>query len=310
MTEEEPIAAEAAQPAATPPAAEPPRAAPSVAAPGRRVLGIVVAVGFVVGAAAWGWLWQQQQDLAARIQPAPAPSIDPARLAGLESRLASLQQRVAPLEQRPAAPAVDLQPLAARVDAVAARVDALQGPDAGTVQSLNGRLQGVEQRLGEVERHEQAASARAERVARMRAAGAALAAGQPLGDIPGAPAALNRFASASPPTEASLRLAFPAAAAAAEQASQPNAGASLPDRIWQRVETLLIVRQGDKVLVGPPAAQVLPQAQARLDAGDLAGAVAALDQLDPGAAKAMAGWRAQAQSLLDAQAALASMERS
>jgi hypothetical protein len=276
------------------------------------MLGVVVLVGFVISAAAWGWLFQQQQDLATRIQPV-APAIDAARVANLENRLVALQSRVAALEQRPApvaAPAPDLAPLQSRIDQVAAKVDALQGADAGSLQSFTGRLQALEQRLGEAERREQAATAGAARVARLQAAGAALATGQPLGDIPGAPPALSRFAFANPPTEASLRLAFPAAAAAAEQASQPSAEASLTDRLWQRVETLLIVRQGNKVLIGPPASQVLQQARARLDAGDLAGAVAALDQLDPGAAKAIAGWRTQAQSLLDARAALAGMARS
>ena len=52
--------------------------------------------------------------------------------------------------------------------------------------------------------------------------------------------------------------------------------------MWQQVQTLVDHPQGDKVLVGVPASGVLAQAQARLDAGDLAGAVAALDQLDAG----------------------------
>jgi hypothetical protein len=70
------------------------------------------------------------------------------------------------------------------------------------------------------------------------------------------------------------------------------------------------VKQGDKVLVGSPAAEVLGTTQARLDAGDLAGAVHELDRLDPAAAQAMAEWRGQAQALLEARAALAEMARS
>jgi hypothetical protein len=61
--------------------------------------------------------------------------------------------------------------------------------------------------------------------------------------------------------------------------------------------------------VGAPAAVVLGTARDRLEAGDLAGAVAALDGLDGPAAQAMAPWRAHAQSLLDARAALAAMAR-
>ena len=66
-----------------------------------------------------------------------------------------------------------------------------------------------------------------------------------------------------------------------------------------------ILSGGAVVLVGSPAAVILGEARLRLDTGDIAGAIAALDALDPGAASAMSPWRAQAQSLLDARAALA-----
>ena len=59
------------------------------------------------------------------------------------------------------------------------------------------------------------------------------------------------------------------------------------------------------MLVGDPAAGVLERARTALDAGDLAGAVAAVDSLNGAAAQAMAGWLAQARALLDARAALA-----
>jgi hypothetical protein len=300
MTEDTPTPAESlpapAEPA-TPVAAPPPPAA----SPKRWLPGALVLVGFVLTAAGGAWLFQRQQDIAARVQP-PPPSVDPASLAALASRLEVLQQRLAQLEQRPAAPAAttDLKPLETRLDQVAARVDTLQGGDAGAVQALAGRLQALEQR-------EQAA----ERMARLQAARVALEGGRALGDLPGAPPALTKFATANPPTEASLRLSFPAAATAAEQASVPaTAGLSLAERVWQRVQSLVTVQQGGKVLVGPPAARLLAEARVRLDAGDLAGAVGTLDQLDPAAAKAIADWRGQAQSLLDARAALAAMARS
>jgi hypothetical protein len=304
MTEDTPAPAELPQPTAEPPrpAAEPP--VPDAAPRKRKLPGVLVLVGFVITAAGGAWLFQQQQDLAARLQP--PPSVAPARVAALESRLDTLQQRLAQLEQRPAA-TPDLTALEARLGQVAARVDALQGSDAGLVQALAGKVQTLEQRLAQTEQHEQAAV----RLARLQAAGVALAAGQALGDIPGAPPALAKFAAAAPPTEGALRSSFPVAAGAAEQASLPStAGLSLAARMWQRVESLVTVQQGSKVLVGPPASHVLAQARARLDDGDLAGAVGALDQLDPAAAKAMAGWRTQAQSLLDARAALAGMVRS
>jgi hypothetical protein len=52
---------------------------------------------------------------------------------------------------------------------------------------------------------------------------------------------------------------------------------------------------------------VLARAHMALDAGDLAGAVAAVSALSGPAARAVANWRGDAQSLLDARAGLASM---
>jgi hypothetical protein len=308
MTEDTPAPAELPQSAAEPPvpAAVPPSAAP----PKRKVLGALVLMGFAVTAAGGAWLFQQQRDIATHLQP-PPPSVEPAPLAAMEAPLDTLQQRLAQLELRPApsptAAAPDLTAVETRLDQVTAKVTALQGSDPGVVQSLAGKVQALEQGLAQTEQHEQTAA----RLARLQAAGVALAAGQALGDIPGAPPALATFATAAPPTEGSLRSSFSAVAAAAEQASVPStAGLSLPTRMWQQVESLVTVQQGGKVLVGPPASHVLAQARARLDDGDLAGAVGALDQLDPAAAKVLAGWRAQAQSLLDARAALAGMVRS
>ena len=362
-----------------PPRPEPRKALPPSAHPHPRkrgLLGTVVLLGFVVTAAGGAALWQQQQEIAARLQPAPAGAVPDGRLDTLQQRLAQLEQRAAPtplaplehrlgvlqerlaqleqrpapapdatlderlgtveqrltqLEQRPAAP--PLAPLEDRLGTLEQRLTQLeQHPAAAPPAPLEDRLGAVEQRLAQFEQRpgapvvampdvwpleqrlaqaEQAISTGAARAARLQAISAALDAGRPLGDIPGAPPALARFSAAGPPTAASLRLAFPAAAAAALQASDPaTAGLTLPWRMWQQVQTLLTIRQGDKILVGTPAASVLAQAQARLDAGDLAGAVATLDQLDAAAAKPIAGWREQAQSLLDARAALAGLAHS
>ena len=79
------------------------------------------------------------------------------------------------------------------------------------------------------------------------------------------------------------------------------------DRLWARTQALVTVREGDRVIVGDPASGVLATAQARLDAGDLAGAVAALHRLSGPAAAAIAPWRDQAQAVLAARAALDTM---
>jgi hypothetical protein len=149
------------------------------------------------------------------------------------------------------------------------------------------------------------AEAAASRALALQGAAAALEAGRPLGVIAGAPPGLARFAAAAPPTLAGLRQDFAAAASSAQAASQPAEPEGLGARMWQRVAGLVTVRRGADVLVGSPAAYTLGIARQRLDAGDLAGAVAALDGLDPAAAAAMAAWRGRAQSVLDARAALA-----
>jgi hypothetical protein len=272
-------------------------------------------------------------------RPLPAaPDLRPldTRLHALEQRsppdIRPLESRLSALEQRPLP---DVAGLATRVDALAGRQDALsaraQGIEAvgiarqdaaetrlaaleqaaARLRELTVRIDTLALRLGKAEdaaRQVPALSERAARLARLQAAQAALEDGRKLGEMPGAPAALARFASVAPPTEAALRLAFPAAARAAAEASvPPTSDAPLLDRVWTRAQSLVTVRQGDRVLVGDPAAGVLARAKRALDAGDLAGAVAALGDLSGPAAQAMAAWRADAQALLGARAALAEM---
>jgi hypothetical protein len=121
---------------------------------------------------------------------------------------------------------------------------------------------------------------------------------------------LAQFADKAPPTEAALRLSFGDAARAAHEAGMPiKADAPFLDRVWARMQSSLTVRQGDHIVVGDAVSGVLAHAESRLDAGDLAGAVAALGDLSGPAASAMAPWRQQAQSLLDARAALLTLAR-
>jgi hypothetical protein len=224
----------------------------------------------------------------------PPVWVEPARVAALEDQVGALRQRVEALEKRPAATpqaSPDLHPLEARIAALEQRpaVAPQPAPDLGPLQS---RVDALQRRAADL--------------SRLQAATLALSNGQPLGAWPDAPPALARFATAKPPTEGGLRLDFaPAARRAAEASKPPAPSGSLAERMWTRIASLVTVRQGGRVLVGAPASTVLDAAGARLDAGDLAGAVAALDALDPAAAAAMADWRARAQSLLDARAALA-----
>ncbi len=288
-----------------------PVAPPPPVRAGRGVLPVLCAIGFLLLALAIGLVWREEQRLAAR-----EAGVDPAAFAGMESQVRTLTQRLAALEQKPApmpppppappaqAP-VDLKPLDARIAALERR------PEVPAVDpALVARMDEMQKRLAQTQADGARNAERASRAATVQAAQAALDAGLPLGDMPGAPPALSRFGRAKPPTEAALRLAFPDAADRAVAASRPSTeGESVGQRMWQNARSLVTVRQGDKVLLGAPAAETVGHARERLDAGDLAGAVAALGALDGAAAKAMTDWRDQAQALIEARTALAGMAR-
>ena len=314
----EPAATAAAPEAAKPAPMPPPR--PGTAGPSQpasRGAGAVLtalAVALLVGGLAV--VWQQQRETEAAMVPA-------ADVAALREQVRTLQQRLGQLEQRPAA-AVDLRPLEGRIAALEQRPApaAQAAPDPGLADqmaALDRRLAQAEQAATQAQQEaaqarqgvtqaQQASAARLARIARLQAAMAALEAGRAVGEIPGAAPALARFAATPPPSEAALRLAFPAAAQRARDASRAGGEeAGIGDRVWQRVRALVTVKEGETVLLGSPAATTLGLAGERLAAGDLAASVAALDGLDPAAAEEMAAWRGQAEALLAARAALAKM---
>ncbi len=287
-------------------------------------------------------LQQQLQSTADRLtQLEHRPVPPPPNLGPLENRIAALEQRpvaVAPPPSPPPPPqdlgpltgridaalskqGADLQNLTTRVDTVEGRLTATEkqaGAAAGQIGGVTERLDTVESRLAATEKQANATAGqiggvteRAQRISRIQVATAALEAGQRLGEIPGAPPALARFAHDAPPTEAALRLSFDNAADAAERASQPAIMDEKPfvSRLWTRAQQSVTVRQGDRVLLGDPIAGVLAHARQALEAGDLAGAVAALNGLAGPAAAAMADWTSQARALLEARSALAAMAR-
>ena len=325
------------QPEPRPDSRQEPRAAIAIAVALACLLAVVVG-GF--------WMWRSNRALAGRLQQVELAqqAADPARLPQLDAQVAALRDAVTKLEARPqpappppAPPPVDLKPVEDRIAALEQRPAPVvpdQSAITGKVQALLGQLDGLAQQVqaaqaaaktaqdqaaaaqgqataaqGQASSAQAQTSAAADRVGqaqRLQVAAAALNEGRPLGEIAGAPPALTRFATTTPPTEAALRLAFPAAARQAAEASRPSlAGESLAARMWTRAQSLVTVKQGGRVLVGAPAAATLAQAQQRLDAGDLDGTLHSLQALDPAAAAAMAPWREQAQALVDARAALA-----
>jgi hypothetical protein len=300
----------------------------------------LAAAGFLVLTAALVWVWLHRPDQPPAVAEAGAEA---EQFGALETRVARLEQRPVPptpdlgpltarlsaLEQRPAAAsgqAANLAPLetriaaleakqqadsqmAGRIDALSARADSLETTQRAGQSDLARRLDADEARLAAIERSTSqipALADRAGRLARVQAIRLALDSGQKLGEIPGAPAPLARFANSAPPTEPGLRLAFPQAAREALSVARPASdGKPLLARVWDEAQDLVTVRQGDRVLVGDPAAGVLARARTALDAGDLSGAVAAVASLNGAPAQAMAGWVAEARALLDARAALA-----
>ena len=247
----------------------------------------------------------------AKPAPAPPPDLAPPDLAPIQQRLAALEARpvggdaaAQALSDRLAALETRTGEADGRAQALAGRLDALRGDLAGQLNDLQTRLaqaQGLSAQLASL-------SDRAERLAMVQAARAALDAGQKLGDLPGAPPALQRFAHAAPPTEAALRLEFPTLADAAEDAARPDGGTgSTLGRMWRRVQEQITLRQGSRVIVGNPAAGAIALAGASLAAGDLAGAVAAVAELSGPAAVPLADWLDRARALLAARAALLDM---
>jgi hypothetical protein len=176
---------------------------------------------------------------------------------------------------------------------VTSRVDSNQA----AIQDLRGSVQQLDAGLN-----------RATIAAQAQAALAALAAGRPVGAISGAPPAVARYAKEPPPTLPELRRSFDAVAAQAQAVSHPSdQNNGFLDRVWNRAQGLVTVRQGDQVIVGDPAAGILAHAREDLDAGDLAGAVDTVSKLTGPAAQAMAGWLQSARSVLAARTALIGM---
>jgi hypothetical protein len=210
-----------------------------------------------------------------------------------KSTLDTLEQRLGKLEQTEQS---DLSAAQAQSSA--------QAQASAQVTALDSRVDKLEQSEGQLA----GASKDATLAVKLEAAQADLAAGKPLGDLPGAPPALQRFATVAPPTLAGLRAQFTDVSAAILAASRPEeAHTTFLSRALARVEQSVTVRQDDHVIVGDPAAGLVARAQAALAADDLASAVTALDGLSGRAADAAKSWRDQARALIAAKAALLSM---
>lgn len=285
----------------------PPEALPRP--PRHHLLPLLCGVGFVILAGAIVFVWMNPR--------ANNPAID--------QRLAVLSARIAKLEQQPIANVGQLQNQVAilegrvgdaakfqgQLDTMSGRIESLSGRDQSgldeikqEVDALTAKVASFQANAGNLD----AAAKRLNRIARLEEASFNLNAGRPIGDIDGAPEELARYAHVAPPTDTQLRLSFQSAAQNALNAPEPDNGSEpLWDRVKDRVGSVMTLRRGDTVLVGTSTAVTLNRARTDLDAGDLAGAVTAVQSLDGAPAQAMTKWLAQAKALLSARAVLAEM---
>jgi hypothetical protein len=192
----------------------------------------------------------------------------------------------------------------------------LQALEQATQQKLAALDAALGQRVAALEQAQKQMQALESRTARLAAVDrlrGALGAGQPLGEalarIDQPPQALARFAQASPPTEAALRLSFEDAAKAARAASdaamQPDGSkAGVVDSAMARLGGLVTIRRGDQVVWGDAAEAEIERARRALEAGDIEMSLQHIDRLPPPARQAMQGWADQARALLAARAAL------
>lgn len=251
-------------------------------------------------------------------------SQDPA----LEARLAGLAERIAALEAAEARP----DALAGRMEALEARLAAGRDPATdeaaagaaaerearrdAALRALTATVAALEARLERLRRG--AAPSAGREGAMLLAIGqlrAALDRGRPfqreleaLRRIRGADGAADPIAALAPagiPTEAALVREFPARAAEAARAAFADGDGGWIDRSWARLSRLVTVRRVGADAPGDGASAVLARAEALLEAGDLAGAAAALAPLDGAPAEAMAAWRAGALARAAAETALA-----
>jgi hypothetical protein len=270
-------------------------------------------------AAAIFYLWQYPST------PPGPPADDQLAIQAVAQRLADMDTRLNNLERRPPPDTskitarldalegrfADQTQLATRIDSLSGRIESLSGRDQTGIDlekqqvgALTARVAAIEASATNVE----AVTRRLNRLARLQEASLALAAGRAIGDVPDAPESLVRYAHAPPPTEADLRLRFPQAERSALAARQPDENdAPFLDRVWDQAQGLVTIRRGESVVVGNPAAVILGRAKTAIDAGDLSGAVAAVDSLKGSPGQAMASWLSDAKALLDARTALAQL---
>jgi hypothetical protein len=252
---------------------------------------------------------------AAAVTPGTASPELGQRLEAVSGEIAGLREEIEAV-RRESAQAIGPERIAAlsnRIEENAAELRAMQG-DLSRLVELPRRVQDLGKTI-------EAASGQTQHTAFILAAGqleAALDSGQPYGselgavrrlaaddaELPALLAQLEQHADEGVPSMAELRIRFGDTALAIAQAAQADADGDWMDRAWARLRSVVTVRPvGGDVAGDSPEARVA-RAEARLNDGDLASALAELEGLQGAAAEAAAPWLAGARARVAADQAI------
>lgn len=230
------------------------------------------------------------------------------RIDELARRTESFEAQLAPLAEAPAA-----------AKALLPRVDALEA-DSLQTKRLADRFREVETASKETVGRAQHLAASVLAIQQLKAALAAsgpfaaqLASAQALArddaDLAAQLAVLDPLAAQGIPSVAILNSRFGATAAAVSRAALATAGESWGERALDRLSALVTIRRvGPAALAAGGTEGALAQAEEALTAGDLAGALAALEGVQGPGAEALQPWLADARARLAADKAIAEAE--
>lgn len=235
------------------------------------------------------------------------------------SRLLQIAEKLAAVEARERVLPEQLDAARAETGAVREQVDAARAETGAVREQVSGLEQRIDVLAAQLERpdREQLAFALIG-LGQLRIATAAskpwrrhletlrpVFAGEP--DVEAALAALEPGADAGVPSLDRLRAGFPDVARAALQSRDTEVAEGLVGEVLARVTSLVTIRQVEDVEPDSLEARVA-EAEVALAAGELSGAVSALEMLEGAAAAAVADWLAGARGRLAVDAAMAALE--
>jgi hypothetical protein len=236
------------------------------------------------------------------------------KLQDVDGRLGQVDQRLAAAEQT----GTQLQQLSATVDQLSQKLtaDAQLGQAlASQISALGERVSGTESKVQATNQARERAAAVALIVAQLQTAlddatpyqgpvDALTAMAGDDGAIKSAASELQASASSGVPTMAALRQSFEPVAREVVRAARAPEGDSLIDQAAGSLMRLVTVRPAGSQAEGDGVDARVARAEASLNEGDLAAAVAELDQLEGEPAQAAADWLAQARARLAAEQAV------